>query len=36
MCCLCVEVDIQQRLEWFCEKASLRIYCVIMFECKGP
>ena len=25
MWCLCVQVKIQQRVEWFCEKASLRI-----------
>ena len=36
MWCLCMEVNIQQRVEWFCEKASLRICCVILFDCKGP
>ena len=36
MRCLCVEVNIQQRVEWFCEKVSLRICCVILFECRGP
>ena len=36
MWCVCVEVNIQQRVDWFCEKSSLRICCVIMFECKGP
>ena len=30
-----VEVIIQQRVVWFCEKASLRICCIILFECKG-
>ena len=33
---LCVEVNIQQRVVWFCEKASLRICYIILFECKGP
>ena len=35
MWCLCVEVEIQQRVIWFC-KAALRIYDVGLFECKGP
>ena len=34
--CLCVEVDIQQRAIWFSEKASLRNFKVILFECRGP
>ena len=33
--CLCVEVKIQQRVIWSC-KASLRIFYVSEFECKGP
>ena len=35
MWCLCVEVNVQQRVIWCCEKASLRICYVILFECKG-
>ena len=34
--CLYLEVNIQQRVEWLCEKASLKICCVILFECRGP
>ena len=30
-----VEVNIQQRVLWFYEK-GLRIYYIILFECKGP
>ena len=33
--CLCLEANIQQRVVWFCQKA-LRIYYLILFECKGP
>ena len=36
MWCLCVVVNIQQSVVWFCEKTSLRIFYVILFECKGP
>ena len=36
MWCLCVEVNIQQRVEWCFEKASLRICCLILFKCEGP
>ena len=32
---LCLEVKIQQRVIWFC-KASLRICCISLLECKGP
>ena len=35
MWCLCVVVNIQQSVVWFCEKTSLRIFYVILFECKG-
>ena len=35
MWCLCVEVEIQQRVIWFC-KTSLRIFYIILCECKGP
>ena len=34
--CLCVDVNIQQRAIWFSEKASLRNFKVILFECRGP
>ena len=34
--CLRVEVNIQQRVVCFREKASLRICCIILFECKAP
>ena len=33
---LCMKVNIQQRVEYFSEKASLKIYFIILFECKGP
>ena len=36
MWCLCVEVKTQQKIGWFSERASLRICCIILFECKGP
>ena len=37
MCCLSgVKVIIPQRAIWFCEKASLRIFYIILFECKDP
>ena len=37
MLCLCMEVNIQQKVVWFYEKASLRIcYVSFFFECKGP
>ena len=36
MCCMCVDVNSQPRIEWFCEKASLIICRVILFECKVP
>ena len=36
MWCLCMEVNIQHRVIWFREKASLRICYIILFECKGP
>ena len=32
---LCVDVNIQQGVAWFCEKASVRICDVILFEYKG-
>ena len=35
MWCLCVVVNIQQSVVWFCEKTSIRIFYVILFECKG-
>ena len=36
MWCLCVEVNIQQKVGCFCERASLRICYIILFERKGP
>ena len=36
MGCLCMGVNIQHRVKWFCEKASLRICYLILFEGKGP
>ena len=33
MWCLCVEVNIQQRVLWFCEKDCLRTGYLILFEC---
>ena len=36
MWCLCLEVNIQQSVVWFCEKNSLRICYIILLEYKGP
>ena len=36
MWCSYVEVDIQQKAVQFCEKASLRISYIILFEWKRP
>ena len=36
MRCLCEEVNILQKVGWFCERVSLRICCIILFEYKGP
>ena len=36
MWCVCVEINIQPRVVWFYAKASLGIWNVILFECKGP
>ena len=33
--CLFIEINIQHRVIWFCEKASLRIYCIILCECRS-
>ena len=33
--CLCIEVNIQHRVTWFCEKASLRICYIILCECRS-
>ena len=31
-----MKVNIQHRVIWFYEKASLRICYIILFECEGP
>ena len=33
--CLCMEVNNQHRVIWFCEKASLRICYIILCECRS-
>ena len=35
MWCLCMKVNIQHRVIWFHEEASLSICCIILFECEG-
>ena len=33
---LCVEINIQQIVTWFRQKASLTTCYIILLECKGP